>query len=173
MRFRLFITPVVLLVAGFSATGCSSSQMSRIDRNRELYESWPLDIQQSVLDGKVIPGMTPDMVRVTWGEPSEVVTQSDEGDEIWVYVRGGSEGAVMYPGSAGYPTRYPGGYPGSGGSISIGTGSRGPMVGVGTGIGMGGGVLGPSGSPMIIPPTPPDIREVVFRKGVVQRADAP
>ena len=31
------------------------------------------------------PGMTPDMVVVAWGKPSEVVTQSKSGDEIWVF----------------------------------------------------------------------------------------
>ncbi|MEX2044117.1 MAG: hypothetical protein WD941_02115, partial [Opitutus sp.] len=130
--------------------------------------SWPIEIRQAVLDGKVEPGMTPDMVRVCWGEPSEVVAQSGTGDEIWVYVHGGSDGSVIYPGSGGYPRTRTGGR-----SIIIGGGSAGPIIGGNTGIGIGGGVLGPSGSPMIVPPTPPDIREVVFRSGVVHRADAP
>jgi hypothetical protein len=170
------LQPLVSLGALIAATlvaGCSSSQMSRIDRNRDLYESWPIDIRQAVLDGKVEPGMTPDMVRVAWGEPSEIVAQSHAGDEIWVYVRGGSDGSVIYPGGGGYPSTYPSR---SGSSISIGSGGRGgPVVGVGSGVGIGGtgSIMGPSGSPIIVPPTPPDIREVMFRNGVVHRADAP
>src|SRR4030095_16670930 len=63
------------------AGGCASGQMSRIDRNRDIYESWPLEVKQAVLDGKVEPGMNSDMVRVAWGEPTEVTT-SQAGDEI-------------------------------------------------------------------------------------------
>ena len=96
----------LLLAAMILASGCSSSQMSRIDRNRDLYEAWPLEIKQAVLDGKVEAGMTPDMVRVAWGEPSEIVSQSANGDEIWVFKKGGSEGSVYYPGGGG--AQYPG-----------------------------------------------------------------
>lgn len=169
----------------FAGAGCGSSQMSRIDRNRDLYESWPIDVRQAVLDGKVEPGMTPDMVRVSWGEPSEVVPQG-RGDEIWVYKRGGNDGSVMYPGgypSAGYPGNYPGTYPGGvigGPGIGISTGRGGTSIGAtgGIGVGMGGGgtVVGPVGgvgAPIVTPPTPPEIREVVFRNGVVHRADKP
>ena len=46
-------------------TGCSTSPMSRIDANRALYESWPVDMQSAVLDGKAVKGMTPDV----GGEP--------------------------------------------------------------------------------------------------------
>lgn len=176
-----------LLASGFLA-GCASSQMNRIDANRELYESWPIEIRQAVLDGKVEPGMTPEMVRVAWGKPTEVVVQGSSGDEIWVYKRGGSDGSVYYPGggAAGYPGgAYPGGaYPGggvmgpTGTGVVIGTGGRGVGTTIGTGI--GGGVLGGPGypggvvgGPIVTPPTPPEIREVVFRNGVVQRADAP
>ena len=173
---------VLLLLALGWSSGCGSSQMSRIDRNRDIYESWPLDIRQSVLDGKVEAGMTPDMVRVAWGEPSEVVTQSRSGDEIWVYKRGGSEGSVYYPG---------GGMGGMGGmgtvggpGIGISTGRGGTAIGATGGIGvgmggMGGGIIGPGtgmggmGTPIVTPPTPPDIREVVFRNGVVMKADKP
>jgi hypothetical protein len=43
-------------------------------------------------------------------------------------------------------------------------------VGIG-GTGMGG--MGGMGGPIVTRPTPPDIREVVFRKGVVVRSDKP
>ena len=100
MKRRYSCRGVLLLAVGL-AGGCSSSQMSRIDRNRDIYETWPIDTRQAVLDGKVEPGMNPDMVRVAWGEPSEV-SISPAGDEIWVYSKGGDPGSVYYPpGTAG------------------------------------------------------------------------
>lgn len=186
---------VGLILAGLAA-GCASSQMSRIDRNRDIYETWPIEVRQAVLDGKVEPGMTPDMVLVAWGEPTSVVTQSNSGDEIWVYESGGHPGSVHVLGGGGYPGSYPGGvypggaypggaYPGGypssgmgGPGIGISTGSGGTVIG-GTGIGMGGpgmgmgGMGGMGGTTIVTPPRAPDVKEVVFRKGVVHRADAP
>jgi hypothetical protein len=182
---------LALGVAG-SMGGCASSQMSRIDRNRDIYETWPIEIRQAVLDGKVEPGMNSDMVRVAWGEPSEV-TSSPAGDEIWVYSKGGDPGSVYYPGGAGYPAGgvYPGGvYPGGvypsgvgGTGIGISTGRGGTVIGSTGGIGISGGMggvgiggvggLGGVGAPIVTRPTPAEIREVVFRGGVVVRADRP
>ena len=178
-----------LLAAGLFSAGCGSSQMSRIDRNRDIYETWPIETRQAVLDGRVEAGMTPDMVRVTWGEPSEIGAQSRTGDEIWVYKIGGSDGSVYYPGgtmgSAGTM-----GTIGGGSGIGISTGRGGTSIGTtgGIGIGVGSGGIGGSptiggmgglgggagiGGPIVTPPTPPDIREVVFRNGVVYKADKP
>ncbi len=172
---------VIAVAALGLAAGCASSQMSRIDRNRDIYETWPLEVRQSVLDGKVEPGMNPDMVRVAWGEPSEI-SVSPGGDEIWVYAKGGDPGSVMYPGSSGMGGSVIGmGSPG----IGISTGRGGTVIGGTGGIGIGGGMggvgiggtgmggMGGMGSPIITRPTPADIREVVFRNGVVTRADKP
>ena len=167
------------------------------------------------MDGKVEEGMTPDMVLMAIGKPTEVSTrggtpQTGE-DEIWIYRTGGEtmDPGMMYPG-AGYPGTYPGGYPGgypagypSGGypggypgsypgSYPGGTGGgivmspgRGvavipPSVGIGIGgggIGIGGGGLGGGmggmGMPMPVSRRPVEEREVVFRNGVVYRADPP
>jgi hypothetical protein len=184
--------------------GCqSSAQMSRIDRNREIYEQWPIEMRQAVLDGKAEPGMTPEMVEMALGKPTEVVTRSGTpatgDDEIWIYRTGGNEDpGMMYPGGGmggnypgGYPGSYPGGgYPGgsTGGGIVIAPGRGGgigvipPSIGIGTrgtgigggigGIGIGGGGMG-GGMPMPVSRTPVDEREVVFRNGVVYRADPP
>jgi len=192
MKRRHSFSVLPLLAAGIVA-GCSSSQMSRIDRNRDIYETWPIDTRQAVLDGKVEPGMNQDMVRVAWGEPSEV-SVSPAGDEIWVYSKGGDPGSVYYPGggAAGYPGgmypggaypggAYPGGmYPGNvgGPGIGISTGRGGTAIGATGGIGMGGTIGGPMGvggvgAPIVSQPRPPEIREVVFRNGVVLRADKP
>jgi hypothetical protein len=176
----------VFMFASLSATllgGCNSSpQMRRIDRNRDIYETWPIDTRQAVLDGKVEPGMTPDMVKVAWGDPSEVVSQGGPGDEVWVYKKGGSDGSVYYPGgmNSGIGMGSPG--------IGIATGRGGTAIGATGGIGMGvpiggmggmgggimgGGMGGGMGGPIITPPTPAEVREVVFRNGVVFKADTP
>src|SRR5256885_11275089 len=77
-KHQLFLAS--LMVGGLVA-GCGTPQISRIDRNREIYETWPLEVRQAVLDGKVEQGMTPDMVRVAWGEPTEKVASPTGGDE--------------------------------------------------------------------------------------------
>lgn len=186
MNHISLVSVVAFFALGFGA-GCASSQMSRIERNRDIYESWPIDTRQAVLDGKVEPGMTPEMVRVAWGHPTEIVAQSNTGDEIWVYQSGGHDGSMMYPG--GYPGSYPGSYPGGypsgypggvvgGPGIGISTGRGGTIIGAtgGVGVGMGGGgIIGPGGmgSPVMSRGSPAEIREVVFRDGVVHRADKP
>jgi hypothetical protein len=179
--------PWFALLASLGLAGCGSSQMNRIDANRDLYETWPIEVRQAVLDGKVEAGMNADMVRVAWGQPSEVVVQSSNGDEIWVYKKGGEDPAMMNSG-------YPGGMGASRGTgLVIGTGRGGTMVGTtmgtGIGVGMGGMGVGSSGigmggtgigmggtgmgSPIMTRPTPAEVREVVFRDGVVLRADNP
>jgi hypothetical protein len=184
---RNFAASLAGLFALGLAAGCASSQMSRIDRNRDVYETWPIDVRQAVLDGKVEQGMTPQMVEVAWGKPTEVVSQGNSGDEVWVYKTGGDDGTTIYPGvgggvypGTGYPpgAGYPGGVYGGGGypqpGIVVGTGGR---MGGGIGVGVGGGGMGypggGMGAPIMTRPTPPDIREVVFRNGVVHRADNP
>ncbi len=173
------------LAAGLLA-GCSSPQFSRIENSREAYESWPLEMRQAVLDGRIEPGMTPEMVEVAWGKPDEVIARRNgpHEDEIWIY-RKTSGGDYVYPTTpmGGYPGVYPGGYPvgvGGGGrstGISVGVGTGGATgvsvgtggIGVGTGgVGMG-GVM--AGGPIMVRPPVTTEREVVIRDGVVIRAD--
>src|SRR5215212_589077 len=171
--------------------------MNRIDRNRDIYETWPIEVRQAVLDGKVEPGMNTDMVRVAWGSPTEVAT-SPAGDEIWVYSKGGDPGSVYYPpggnvgmggssiGMGGTGIGMGGSGIGMGGSgIGISTGRGGTSIGTSTGVGIGGGIggvgiggtgmggMGGMGSPIVTRPTMPEVREVVFRGGLVVRADKP
>lgn len=184
MKRRHSFSVIVLIAVGVVA-GCSSPQMSRIDRHRDIYETWPLEIRQAVLDGKVEPGMNTDMVRVAWGEPTEI-TSSPAGDEIWVYARGGNPGSVYYPGAAGSGMGM-GGVGMGGPGIGISTGRGGTIIGATGGVGMGypgGGVgypagtignpvMGGVGPAIVTPPSPPDIREVIIRDGIVVKADPP
>ena len=148
--------------------GCSSPQFSRIESSRELYESWPLEVKQAVLDGKVEPGMTGEMVVVSWGQPSEVLSRSNgpHEDEIWIY-RTTSGGDYIYPSgpmTSGYPS---GGIGRSNPGIGVGVGAGGVSIGTGGG---GGGI---SAAPVMVRPPVTTEREVVFRDGVVIRADNP
>ena len=71
-------TPVFLaLTAAGLVSGCGSAQMNRIDKYRDIYEQWPIEVKQAVLDGKVEAGMTPDMVIVAWGQPTEKINRSN------------------------------------------------------------------------------------------------
>jgi len=155
--------------------GCSTSQMSRIDKNRDIYETWPIEIRQAVLDGKVEPGMNVDMVKVAWGEPSQITT-SPGGDEIWVYSSGGDPGSVYYPGGTGGGNTGVGmggsGISMGGTGIGVTTGRGGTSVGTVGGIGIGGSSMGGIGGPIVTRPTLPDVKEVVFRGGIVTRADS-
>jgi hypothetical protein len=188
--------PVFLaLAAAGLVSGCGSPQINRIDKYREIYEQWPIEVKQAVLDGHVQAGMTQDMVIVAWGQPTEKINRSNatNDEEIWIYRKGGDDGTMMvpmggpsypgggYPGGVypggGYPgAGYPGGVYGGGGpgiGISTGRGGTGITTGVGTGIGMG-GMGGMGTTPVIMTrPTPGEEREVVFRNGVVYRADSP
>src|SRR5471032_1411173 len=158
--------------------------MNRIDANREIYEQWPIEMKQAVLDGKVEEGMTPDMVVMAIGKPTEVNTRSGTpstgDDEVWIYRTGGDTDPGMMMPPVGYPGSYPGGYPsnypgypgvgtgagivmapGRGGGVAVippGIGISGGMGGVGIG-GMGG--MG-AGMPVPVTRTPVQEREVVF-----------
>lgn len=119
--------------------------MSRIDENRGKYESWPLDVQEAVLNGEARAGMTREQVEMALGKPTEVVSRSARAgeDEIWVY-RKSAVGSTLLNNTG----------------VSVGTGVGG--VNVGTGVGLGGGRRRQT----------PDEQEVVFSQGVVVRSDA-
>lgn len=119
--------------------------MSRIDSNRARYESWPLEVQEAVLNGRARKGMTPEQVEMALGKPTEVVSRGAAGeDEVWVYRK--SEGGT-----------------GSGLLKNTGVSLGGGLGGVNVGTGMrGGGGRGQT----------PEETEVVFSKGVVIRSDS-
>ncbi len=139
--------PALLMV--LLAAGCASSPMSRIDANRALYESWPFEIQEAVLNGRVVVGMTPEMVSVVLGKPSEVMAREGKKgpEEVWIYKTSG--GLNLLKNS----------------NISLG----GNIGGVGIGGPIGGGVPLGSGGGGSEPVE--DQQDVVFQNGVVVRAD--
>jgi outer membrane protein assembly factor BamE (lipoprotein component of BamABCDE complex) len=75
------------LVAGLTGCATSTTPMNRIDANRAEYETWPIEVKQAVLDGRVEKGMTPKQVEVAIGEPSsKEIRETRKGtQEVWVY----------------------------------------------------------------------------------------
>lgn len=141
---RVRLLPLWLAVSFLAA--CSTSPISRIDSNRAVYESWPFEIQQAVLNGEVKTGMTPEQVEMSIGKPTRVDSRPGKAgqDEVWVYSKGSGLGLGSLLGNTG---------------VSVGGGVGG--VSVGTGIG-GGRQRAPVS----------DDQEVVFENGVVLRSDA-
>ena len=149
------VYPTLLLAILFFA-GCSSSPMSRIDANRALYESFPYEMQEAILNGKIVPGMTPEMVKMTLGEPAEVTGRNGRKgvEEVWIYKTssgGGGLGRAL-----------------QGTTLSVGGGMNGVYLGGGSPI-LGGSspILGGGSTAPI-----EDEHEVVFQNGVVVRSDA-
>lgn len=148
MIFRLPSLVFALAAAGLLA-GCatSTSPFTRIDANRPLYDSWPLEVKEAILDQRVIAGMDADMVRMAIGEPAEINTRPDPRsrvmEEVWIYrTRGSSSGG--------------GGMRNT--SVSVGGGTGGVYVG-GSPMILGGG--GGGGGAM------PEENVVIFRNGRV------
>jgi len=73
---------ILLLLAG----GCSTVD-SRIAKDRANYETWPMEVREKVAAGQVLPGFTPEQVRVALGDPDRVVTRTtaDGVSEAWIY----------------------------------------------------------------------------------------
>lgn len=116
-RFSLPVWGIASLLA--VCAGCSTSPLSRIDANRDRYESWPVEVKEAVLAGEARKGMTREQVEVAMGKPSEVIYRGN--DEVWVYRKGGGLGSGLLKNTG----------------VSVGTSVGG--VGVGTGVPLGGG----------------------------------
>jgi hypothetical protein len=141
MRASIYSSTATLLLVAVLA-GCSSSPISRIDANRARYESWPIEVQEAILNNEARKGMTPEQVEMALGKPTEVVTRSARAgeDEVWVYRKGSGVGSSLLKNTG----------------LSVGGGVGG--VSVGTGVGGGGRSIS-------------EEREVVFGNGVVVRSD--
>lgn len=142
--------------------GClSSGPVSRIDEHRELYDQWPIEMRQAVLDGKVELGMTPEMVEMAIGKPTEIqrrAVSSGEGEDmLWIYR------PVVF---ADDPGPYGRGRPPTGEvdpSVNPGSISTAPNI----------GQYPPIGSSLPKETKVVDERIITFCNGVVLRADPP
>lgn len=106
----LLLFPLFLLLAACSTPG------SRADRYREQFDSWPPEVQDNVMAGRIDIGYTTEQVWVAIGEPDRVSTRTDPDgtSETWHY--------------RSKEPRFSWG-------IGVGTGGRNSSVGVGVGTG--------------------------------------
>lgn len=107
------------LVAVALSAGCASSPKSRIEKNREVFESYPSDVQAALRKGEVKVGFTPEQARIALGAPDQVLTRTSEAgeSEIWVYREKSS--------SLGFGLGVGAGSGSVGGGVGVGTGGRG------------------------------------------------
>ena len=81
---RYFLLPCLLIMAFLSA--CSTPD-SRIESNRSAFDKLPAEVQTKIRAGRIDVGFTPEMVRLSLGEPARQLTRkSDKGEvEVWIY----------------------------------------------------------------------------------------
>ena len=81
--------PAVLAAAllALAAAGCSTIE-SRIEQNRDYFDSLPAADQAQIRIGKIDLGFTPESVRMALGEPRrKTIRRTASGDsEIWTYI---------------------------------------------------------------------------------------
>jgi len=90
LSLRYFQNLLLSLVLGLLA-GCATpgSTLSRIDASRAEYETWPVEVKQAVLDGRIEKGMTTRQVEVAIGKPDKVESRETQRgtQEVWIYNR--------------------------------------------------------------------------------------
>ena len=69
-------------------TGCAVTRTVRIQQDRAVYDSWPVEMQRAVSDGKIVPGMSSEMVRVAWGMPAQSSSDPSNTYLFWMYTVG-------------------------------------------------------------------------------------
>jgi hypothetical protein len=67
---------------------CSTPD-SRIRKNQDLFDSYPVETQKNIRAGKVDVGYTEDMVRMTLGDPDQTtVNKTAQGEvHVWIYTK--------------------------------------------------------------------------------------
>jgi len=81
------LVPVTLVIFSLLAvSGCATPE-ARINRNPELFASFPPDVQEKIRLGQVDIGFTGDMVTMALGQPNRIYArQSATGViEVWSY----------------------------------------------------------------------------------------
>ena len=82
------LLPYPLMLALLLLVGCQGPNLAeRIDTNMQDFDSWPLDVQETVREGRIDIGFTEEQVRVAWGEPDYVTRDRlpDGEGERWVW----------------------------------------------------------------------------------------
>jgi len=83
--FGRIIKATAILLTAF-LTGCSTIQAGRTEFIKTHTELAP-EQKDAILQGRVITGMTRDMVIATWGQPVDEITEIRDGREIksWIF----------------------------------------------------------------------------------------
>jgi hypothetical protein len=108
------------IAIGTLALGCASTPDSRIKKEQSLFDSYPVDVQSKIREGKVDLGFDESMVRLALGDPDETSTEIGESGETlsWGYTRARPGLSIGVGGG-----RF-GGSSGVGGGVGVGSGSR-------------------------------------------------
>lgn len=80
------ILPFLLLGVACVLAGCASPG-SRVAANRTEFNTWPPEVQDNVLAGRIDVGYSTAQVRMALGAPDHITTRkdSDGTSEIWIY----------------------------------------------------------------------------------------
>jgi hypothetical protein len=80
------ILPLLLLGVVCALAGCASPG-SRVAANRADFNTWPPDVQDNVLAGRIDVGYSIAQVRMALGAPDHITTRkdSDGTSDIWAY----------------------------------------------------------------------------------------
>ncbi len=83
---KRFYLPSALVILSLALAACASPER-RIAKNPELFESFPLEVQENVRQGIIQIGYDRDMVRMALGDPDRISTLRREGEElqVWTY----------------------------------------------------------------------------------------
>jgi hypothetical protein len=83
MRCSAALSAAVLLA------GCAHTPARRIERNPELFASFPPEAQDKIREGRIELGFTPPMVELALGAPNRRATRETERGvaEVWLYTR--------------------------------------------------------------------------------------
>ncbi len=94
------LLPAGLLAGLLLVAGCATPE-ARIQRNPELFSSLSAEDQQTIKEGRVAIGFTPEMTRLALGDPDRVMTRTDASgtSEVWRYKTYETEdGVYLYSG---------------------------------------------------------------------------
>lgn len=119
MRF-LFILALVPSILAFSS--CSTTPQDRIEKNPAAYQQLTQEQQVKVSYGRLSRGMSPEAVRLAWGDPDDVV-QGGQGGKVverWLYTNGGYSFSLGVGGGPAWASRHSVSAVGAGVSIPLG-----------------------------------------------------
>ena len=93
------------VAVALAMTACSTPQR-RVRRHQALFDSYPPEVRQSILNGQVQVGFTAEQVTMALGAPSRVWSRRtpQEDQEIWSYGGGTNQQWQAVPAGGGYYT---------------------------------------------------------------------